>query len=219
MSQSWSDVGTPPPGQAELRPDHVVAIPEVSPARPPFPVKIVISGGFGAGKTTAIRALSEIEPVTTEAAMTTQTADIDVAAPGTSKTTTTVAMDFGRVTLDDSITLYVFGTPGQDRFGYMWPDIVSGALGGIVVIDSRRIGDCFTAIDYFEQIDLPFVLAVNQFDGHDNLSLDEVRASTAVEPDVPVVPIDARDTDSVKSTVLRLLDLILTRARGQTPPR
>ena len=186
-----------------------------SPSPPPVPVKIVISGGFGVGKTTAIGALSEIEPLTTEAAMTTAALGIDDPGQLQQKTTTTVALDFGRVTIESSIVLYMFGTPGQDRFGYMWNDITEGALGGLVLVDTSRIADCFVALDYFEKIGLPFVVAVNQFDGRHNLTLDQVRAATNVDPHVPVVAVDARNRESMKRLVLTLLDILLSRARAK----
>jgi uncharacterized protein len=190
-----------------------VAVP-APPPRPPIPVKIIIAGGFGVGKTTSIGALSEIEPLTTEAAMTTEAADIDVTPRGSTKTTTTVAMDFGRVTIDSSIVLYMFGTPGQERFGFMWTDLTAGALGGIVLVDTDRIADSFVAIDHFENLGLPFVVAVNQFEGQRTLPLPEVRLATNVDPPVPVVAVDARLRESVKSVILTLLDVILARAKA-----
>lgn len=197
-------------------PQLFVPAPDPVDQPPPVAVKIVVGGGFGVGKTTAIGALSEIPPVVTEAAMTAPAAALDVAGGRSHKTGTTVAMDFGRLTVDGSLVLYLFGTPGQDRFGFMWPKLCAGALGGIVMVDSTRIADGFVAIDYFEKIGLPFVVAVNQFDDSDNLPLDDVRAATNVEPDIPVVGVDARDHDSMRGAALRLLDLILTRTRSGT---
>ena len=147
--------------------------------------------------------------------MTTVGAGIDTpGAAGESKTTTTVAMDFGRITIDESIILYLFGTPGQDRFGFMWNDLANGALGGVVLVDTSMLADCFVALDYFEKIGLPFVVAVNQFEGRPSLSLQEVRDATDVDLHVPVVAVDARVRESVKQVVLCLLNVVLNRARA-----
>ncbi len=128
------------------------------------------------------------------------------------KTTTTVAMDFGRVTIDESLILYLFGTPGQDRFGFMWDDLITGSLGAIVLVDSRRLEDCFPAVDYFEHRDIPFVVAVNRFDGTEHHSIEEVREALDLDPSTPVTTTDARDREAVKDTVLLLLDVVLTKA-------
>ena len=178
----------------------------------PIPVKLVVAGGFGVGKTTFVGAISDIKPLTTEAAMTSYGEGVDDRGAVGTKTTTTVAMDFGRVAIDESIVLYLFGTPGQDRFGFMWNDLIQGALGAIVLVDSRRIEDSFPSIDYFESRSVPFVVAVNRFGGQMFHTVDEVRESLSISAGVPVVTTDARGRLAVKETVLNLLDVVLQRA-------
>ncbi len=178
----------------------------------PVPVKLIIAGGFGVGKTTMVSAISEIPPLTTEAAMTSVAAGIDDAGPVPTKTTTTVAMDFGRITVDAALRLYLFGTPGQSRFGFMWNELNEGALGAIVLVDSRRIEDSFPALDYFENRKTPFIVAVNQFAGRLVHDLESVRDALDVDTEIPVVATDARSREAVKSTVLALLDVVLQQA-------
>ena len=180
--------------------------------RPPIPVKIVIAGGFGVGKTTAVSAISEIRPLTTEAAMTTAASEVDGTAEVPGKTTTTVALDFGCITIDDGLKLYLFGTPGQDRFGFMWNDISQGALGALIIVDARRVDDCYPAIDYFEQAGIPFVVAVNLFDGVLDSDLSDLRWALAIQDEVPLLTFDARDKLSVRDALLRVLRRTLERA-------
>ncbi|MDT0566180.1 ATP/GTP-binding protein [Streptomyces sp. DSM 3412] len=195
---------------------HSATAAEQARQQPPLPVKLVIAGGFGVGKTTTVGAISEIRPLTTEAAITEVAAGVDDLTHTPDKTTTTVAMDFGCITLDPTLKLYLFGTPGQDRFGFMWDDIVDGALGALVIVDTRRLDDCYAAVDYFEHRRIPFAVAVNAFDGEIEHDLDEVRWALDIAEHVPLVVFDARRTGSVRDALLVVLDVALSRAEAAT---
>ena len=182
--------------------------------RPPVPVKIVIAGGFGVGKTTAVSSISEIRPLTTEAAITSVAARIDRTGEVPAKVSTTVALDFGCLTIDETLKLYLFGTPGQDRFGFMWHDLSQGALGALVIVDARRINDCYPAVDYFEKVRLPFVVAVNMFHGELRHELAELRWALAIDAGIPLVTFDARSKLSVRDALLAVLRHTRSRIEG-----
>ncbi|MFE1100898.1 ATP/GTP-binding protein [Nocardiopsis alba] len=183
----------------------------VAEAPVPSALKILIAGGFGAGKTTLVGAVSEIAPLSTEEVMTEASYGVDDLSGVESKTTTTVALDFGRITINESLVLYLFGTPGQERFWFMWEELSEGALGAVVIADTRRLETCFASVDFFERRDVPFVVAVNCFEGAHKYAPDEVREALSLSPGTPVVLCDARDRASAKEVLLSLVNRVAER--------
>ncbi|SCG44399.1 GTP-binding protein [Micromonospora halophytica] len=185
--------------------------------RLPLALKILIAGGFGAGKTTLVSALSEVRPLQTEEVLTSVSIGTDDLSGVEAKTTTTVAMDFGRITINEDLQVYLFGTPGQDRFWFLWDELAFGALGAVVLADTRRLADCFPSIDYFEQRGIPFVVGVNCFDGSRRFGIEAVRQALDLDPEVPMVLCDARDRQSAKLVLISLVEHV-ARQRGEPVP-
>ncbi|MGC5344634.1 GTP-binding protein [Streptomyces sp. DT171] len=185
---------------------------------PPVTLKIMVAGGFGVGKTTLVGTVSEIRPLRTEERLTEAGRPVDDLEGVEGKTTTTVAMDFGRITLREDLVLYLFGTPGQDRFWFLWDELAQGALGAVVLVDTRRLEDCFAAVDYFERRAIPFTVAVNCFEGADRFPPETVRAALDLDPEVRVLMCDARDRSSVRDVLVAVVEHALARVDRRRQP-
>jgi uncharacterized protein len=182
---------------------------------PPVALKILIGGGFGAGKTTLVGAISETMPLLTEEYLTDRSVGVDDTADIEHKRTTTIVMDFGRITLNDRLVLYLFGTPGQDRFLFLWDELALGSVGAVVLADTRRLADCFPSVDYFERRGTPFIVAVNCFDGATGYTPEDVKTALNLDPAVPVVLCDARQRDSAKEVLIALVERAMAAAKAQ----